>query len=95
MDGVWASARACMATYLLLAEKAQAFRADPRGAGGHGRTSGVLDLAQPDAGRRASPSPTSSPTDDGFDPDKAGRARLRLRAPQQLALEHALGARLS
>ena len=30
MDGVWESAKACMATYLLLADKAAAFRADPR-----------------------------------------------------------------
>ena len=30
MDGVWASAAACMTTYLVLAEKARTFRADPR-----------------------------------------------------------------
>jgi xylose isomerase len=30
MSGVWASAYACMQTYLLLKERAQAFRADPR-----------------------------------------------------------------
>ena len=30
LEGVWASAEACMSTYLLLADKARAFRADPR-----------------------------------------------------------------
>ena len=33
-EGVWASAAACMRNYLILREKARAFRADPRGPGG-------------------------------------------------------------
>src|SRR5207342_2762014 len=46
MEGVWASAKACMSTYLLLADKARAFRADPRVQDAM-VYAGVLDLAEP------------------------------------------------
>lgn len=46
MDGVWNSARACMSTYLMLGEKAKAFRADPRVQTAM-TYAGFFDLAQP------------------------------------------------
>ena len=80
MEGVWESAKACMGTYLLLADKARAFRADPRVTEAV-EYSGVHTLAQPtlDAGESVADFLAG---DDGFDPEKAARARLRLRAPE-------------
>src|SRR5204863_6391641 len=46
IDGVWASAAANMRTYLLLRERAQAFRADPEVAEALA-AAGVPDLAVP------------------------------------------------
>ena len=50
-EGVWASAAACMRNYLILREKARAFRADPRGTGGAGRLPGTR-ARHADAGPR-------------------------------------------
>jgi len=47
-EGVWASAAANMSTYILLAERAKAFRATPRCSGA--RASGVYELATPTLG---------------------------------------------
>src|SRR5690606_24752455 len=46
IEGVWESAAANMQTYLLLAEKAKAYRADPRVQEAF-TASGVLELSQP------------------------------------------------
>ena len=46
MKGVWDSAAANMSTYLLLKERAQAFRADPEVQAAF-EESGVLELSQP------------------------------------------------
>src|SRR5690606_12943889 len=46
MQGVWDSAEANMAMYLMLAEKAKAYRADPRVQAAF-EESGVLELSQP------------------------------------------------
>ena len=89
MEGVWESAKACMSTYLLLADKARAFRADPRVQEAMAY-SGVFDLAQPtlDAGESVA---DFLATDDGFDPDKAAERDYGFVRLQQLALEHLIG----
>jgi xylose isomerase len=86
LDGIWASARACMATYIGLAEKAKAFRADERVQEAM-RYAGVYDLAEPtlDAGESLE---SFRATDDGFDPEKAGERDYGFVALQQLAVEH-------
>ncbi|WP_433622698.1 xylose isomerase [Nocardia sp. CA-120079] len=89
LTGVWESAKACMATYLMLADKARAFRADPRVQEAMAY-SGVLDLAQPPLD--ASESIESFLRDDeGFDPDKAAERDFGFVRLQQLALEHLIG----
>ena len=95
MDGVWASAAANMRTYLLLKERAAAYRADPE-VPRRCAAAGVADArrAHPDAGRDArrparrplAPSRTSTPTP----PAERGFGFVRLN---QLAIEHLLGAR--
>ncbi|MFE9323429.1 xylose isomerase [Nocardia sp. NPDC052278] len=89
LTGVWESAKACMTTYLMLADKARAFRADPRVQEAMAY-SGVLDLAQPTLD--ASESIESFLRDDeGFDPDKAAERDFGFVRLQQLALEHLIG----
>lgn len=89
MDGVWASAEANMKMYLLLAERAASFRADPRVAEAL-RTSGLDELATP------SLAPGESLDDLVFSPEAAdqlaqrGYGHVQL---SQLAIEHLLGAR--
>jgi xylose isomerase len=88
-DGVWASAEANMRTYLLLRERAAAFRADPE----------VREaLAATGAGELATPTlaPGESRADldrDDFDPDAAAARGLGYERLDQLAVEHLLGAR--
>jgi xylose isomerase len=89
LEGVWESARANMATYLMLADKAAAFRADPRvrDAMDH---AGVLDLAQP----TLEPGETVEALladDEGFDPEKAALRDYGFVRLQQLAVEHLVG----
>jgi xylose isomerase len=89
MEGVWESARACMSTYIMLAEKAKAYRADARVQDAM-EYAGVLDLAQPtlDAGESVADLLAS---DDGFDPEKAAARDYGFVKLQQLALEHLIG----
>ena len=82
IDGVWASAAANMRTYLLLKERAAAFRADPEVQEALA-ASRRRRAARAHAGRRRDATPTCSPTAsafEDFDADAAGGARLRLRA---------------
>ncbi|MFJ7271916.1 xylose isomerase [Streptomyces sp. NPDC099050] len=90
--GVWASAAACMRNYLLLAERARAFRSDPevRAALAASR---LPELALPTAedglaGLMADPSAFGE-----FDVDAAARRGMAFEQLDQLALEHLLGAR--
>ena len=78
-----------MSTYLLLADKATAFRADPRVQDAMSYA-GVYDLAQPtlDAGESLT---DFLATDDGFDPDKAADRDYGFVRLNQLALEHLIG----
>jgi xylose isomerase len=91
MDGVWASAAANMATYLLLKERAEAYRADPEVQQAL-ETSGVTALRRPtlDPGESLAELRTST---EGFDPDQAGERGYGFVRLNQLALEHLVGAR--
>ena len=86
LDGVWESAKACMSTYLALADKARAFRADPRVEEAMSYA-GVFDLAQPTLGEGETVE-TFLASDDGFDPDKAGERDYGFVRLNQLAVEH-------
>jgi xylose isomerase len=89
MDGVWESARGCMRNYLILREKALAFRADPEVAAAL-EAAGVRELEQPtlaageslDDVRRAS-----------YDVEGLGARSVAMEALDQLAMEHLLGVR--
>jgi len=89
MDGVWASAEACMRNYLILREKVRAFRADPevQEALADAR---VDQLAEPTLG------PDESVGDlrkESFDPEEAARRGMGFERLDQLALEHLYGVR--
>ena len=93
MDGVWASAAANMQTYLLLKERAAAFRADPEVQEALAAAK-VAELARPD------PGPGESYDDfladqrvRGFDVDAAAARGFGFGRLDQLAVEHVLGAR--
>jgi xylose isomerase len=75
--------------YLLLADKAAAFRADPRTAEAWAYA-GVLDLAEPTLGAGESLDDFLA-TDDGFDPEKAAERDYGFVRLNQLALEHLVG----
>jgi len=89
-DGVWAFARGCMRTYLILRERAAAFRADPEVAEAIA-AAGIPDLATPTL--RPGETLDDLRADQSFDPDAAaarGRGYERL---DQLVIDHLLGAR--
>ncbi|NGY66335.1 xylose isomerase [Lentzea sp. NEAU-D13] len=90
ITGVWDSARANMATYLLLRDRAKAFRADPEVQEALA-IAGVADLGKPTLG--AGESYEDLINDDSFDPDKAGERGYGFVRLNQLALEHLAGAR--
>ena len=95
VDGVWASAAANMRTYLLLKERAAAFRADPEVQRGARRRQGRR-AARRRRWRRARPTPTCSPTaarSRTSTPTTAGERGYGFVRLHQLALEHLLGAR--
>ncbi|MEV4659852.1 xylose isomerase [Micromonospora sp. NPDC049301] len=94
MDGVWASAAANMSTYLLLKERAAAFRADPE----------VIEaLAASKVGELSTPTLNPGEGYDGiladrsafeeFDVDAAAARGFAFVRLNQLAVEHLLGAR--
>jgi xylose isomerase len=89
LEGVWESARANMATYLMLKERALAFRADPRVTEAM-TYAGVFDLAEPTLGAGESLE-SFRETDDGFDPEKAAERDFGFVRLQQLAVEHLIG----
>jgi xylose isomerase len=88
-DGVWASAAACMRNYLILRDKARAFRADPE-------VQQALAAARVD--QLALPTLAESETwrdIRGFAPDadELGRRGMAFERLDQLALEHLYGVR--
>ncbi|MEY9845482.1 xylose isomerase [Streptacidiphilus sp. BW17] len=90
--GVWASAAACMRTYLLLAERARAFRADPEVVAALAE-SRLPELALPTAGDGLSGLLADRLAFEDFDVESAARRGMAFEALDQLALEHLLGAR--
>jgi xylose isomerase len=94
VEGVWASAAANMSTYLLLKERAAAFRADPE-----------VQAALEKAGYNELGQPTLAPGEtyedlladrsafEDFDPDKAAERGYGFVRLSQLGVEHLLGAR--
>ncbi|MGW4642834.1 xylose isomerase [Sphaerisporangium sp. NPDC004334] len=88
-EDVWASAAANMRTYLILKEKAAAFRADPEVQAAL-TDSRVTELAQP----TLAPGETyENLANDDFDIDKAAERGFHFTRLNQLALEHLLGVR--
>ncbi|WP_089960125.1 xylose isomerase [Lentzea xinjiangensis] len=90
IQGVWDSAKANMATYLLLKERALAFRADPEVQEAL-RIAGVDELKKPTLGSGESYDDLIN--DDSFDPEKAAERGFGFVRLNQLALEHLTGAR--
>ncbi|WP_435587190.1 xylose isomerase [Micromonospora aurantiaca (nom. illeg.)] len=94
MTGVWASAEANMRTYLLLKERAAAFRADPEVAEALAAAR-VAELAtptlNPDEGYRELLADRTAFEE--FDPEAAGTKGFGFVRLNQLAVEHVLGAR--
>ncbi|WNV77606.1 xylose isomerase [Geodermatophilus sp. DSM 44513] len=94
LDGVWTSAAANMRTYLLLRERAAAFRADPEVAEALAAAR-VPELARPTLadGETAADLLADPSAFEEFDAEAAGRrpgGQVRLA---QLAVEHLIGAR--
>jgi xylose isomerase len=94
LDGVWTSAAANMRTYLLLKERAAAFRADPEVTEAL-RTSMVDQLAVPTLGDRETADDLLADRGafEDFDADAAAARGYGYAHLDQLALEHVLGAR--
>ncbi|MBY8873338.1 xylose isomerase [Micromonospora sp. PLK6-60] len=92
--GVWASAEANMRTYLLLKERAAAFRADPEVAEALA-ASKVADLATPTlgAGEGYAELLADRSAFEEYDPEAAGAQGYGFVRLNQLAVEHLLGAR--
>ncbi len=93
-EGVWASARANIRTYLLLKERALAFRADPEVQSALA-SSGVNELAESTlaAGESIADLLADRTAFEEFDADKTGERGFAFVHLNQLAVEHALGAR--
>nr|WP_042188539.1 xylose isomerase [Kibdelosporangium sp. MJ126-NF4]CEL18310.1 Xylose isomerase [Kibdelosporangium sp. MJ126-NF4]CTQ97794.1 Xylose isomerase (EC 5.3.1.5) [Kibdelosporangium sp. MJ126-NF4] len=93
-DGVWASAAANMRSYLLLRERARAFRADPEVQDAL-VASRVPELSVPTLSPGETPADLRADTSafEDFDPDKAAERGYGFVRLSQLALEHVLGAR--
>jgi len=93
ITGVWASAAANMRTYLLLRERAAAFRADPRVVEAM-HTAKIDELAQPtlNPGETAADLLADRSAYEEYDPDKAAERGYGFVALNQLALEHLMGA---
>ena len=94
VEGVWASAAANMSTYILLKERAQAFRADPEVQAAL-EASKVFELAQPTLGEGETLADLLADRSayEDLDVDAVAARGFHFVHLNQLALEHALGAR--
>ncbi len=94
MDGVWASAAGCMRNYLILKERAAAFRADPAVQEAL-RASRLDELAQPTLGEGETLAGLLADRSayEDFDPDVLAARGMAFEALDQLAMDHLLGAR--
>ncbi len=86
-DGVWASASANMRTYIILQERAKAFRADPRTAAALEK-SGVNELLQPTVAKGEGWKEIAG---ESFDVEAAGKRGYHYEELDQLALEYLIG----
>jgi len=86
-DGVWASATANMRTYIILQERARAFRADPRTAAALEK-SGVNELLQPTLAKAEGWKEIAG---ESFDVEAAGKRGYHYEELDQLALEYLIG----
>ena len=86
-EGVWASASANMRTYIILQDRARAFRADPRTKAALEK-SGVNELLQPTA---AAGETWKEIAQDSFDVEAAGKRGYHYEELDQLALEYLIG----
>ena len=86
-EGVWASASANMRTYIILQERARAFRADPRTKAALEK-SGVNELLQPTASAGET---WKEIAEDSFDVEAAGKRGYHYEELDQLALEYLIG----
>jgi xylose isomerase len=86
-EGVWASATANMRTYLILQERAKAFRADPRTKVALEK-SGVNELLQPTVANGESWKEIAA---ESFDVEAAGKRGYHYEELDQLALEYLIG----
>ena len=94
VEGVWQSAAANMRTYLLLKERAAAFRADPEVQEAL-TASGVFELSEPTLGDGEGYAGLLGDQSayESFDVDAAARRGYGFGRLDQLAIEHLLGAR--
>jgi xylose isomerase len=94
IDGVWDSAAANMRTYLLLKERAAAFRADPEVQEAL-QASGVRELGVPTLGEGETYADLLADRSayDDFDVDAAAGRGFGFGRLDQLAIEHLIGAR--
>ncbi|WP_371478655.1 xylose isomerase [Kitasatospora sp. NBC_00315] len=93
-DGVWASAAGCMSNYLMLKERAAAFRADPEVQRAL-KASRLDELARPTLaeGESAAALLADRTAFEDFDVDAAAERGMAFEQLDQLAMEHLLGAR--
>ncbi|MFF2010521.1 xylose isomerase [Streptomyces sp. NPDC058195] len=89
-DGVWASAAGCMRNYLILKERAAAFRADPAVREAL-RVSRLDELARPTAGDGLRGLLADRSAFEEFDVDAAAQRGMAFEALDQLAMDHLLG----
>jgi len=86
-EGVWASASANMRTFIILQERARAFRADPRTKAALEK-SGVNELLRPTV---ASGESWKDIANENFDVEAAGKRGYHYEELDQLALEYLIG----
>ena len=91
MEGVWESAKACMSTYLMLAEKARGVPGRPAGAVEAMEYAGVLDLAVPTLEEGETRRGPSSPPTTGSTPTRPRERDYGFVRLNQLAVEHLIG----
>ncbi|WP_030666768.1 xylose isomerase [Streptomyces rimosus] len=91
-DGVWDSAAGCMRTYLILKERAAAFRADPAVQEAL-RASRLDELARPTAEDGLAALLADRTAYESFDAEAAAARGMAFERLDQLAMDHLLGAR--
>ena len=92
LDGVWASAAGCMRNYLILKERATAFRADPQVQEAL-RAARLDELAQQTAADGLKALLADRTAFEEFDVEAAAARGMAFEQLDQLAMDHLLGAR--